>query len=104
MQQFADLPYYQQALLLVRVVQIVTDGDRYIPIEEIATRRNTSPKALWLQICADEGFDGCAPWHGFPDLPEDFSIHRIGSPEHPLITKSLAKLTSLQPEQGQLRP
>ena len=95
MRQFFDLPHYEQALLLVRVLQLVTDGDTFTPVEEISTRRNISPRVLWLQICADEGFDDCDPWPGFPDLPENFQSHRLGATVHPLVSKSLLKLTSL---------
>ena len=94
MRQFFDLPHFEQALLLVKVVQLIADGDTYKRIEDVAAGRDTSSQGLWLQLCADEGFDQCEPWPGFPDLPKNFPIHRIGTDEHPLVAKSRAKLTA----------
>jgi hypothetical protein len=72
MRQFSDLSHYQQTMLLVRVVQLVAAGNTYKSIEDVAAARETSPRLLWLNICADEGFAACEPWTGFPGLPEEF--------------------------------
>jgi hypothetical protein len=94
MRQFSDLPHREQALLLLRVVQVIADGENYKCIEEVASERNISPEALWHQICADEGLVKCQPWTDFPNLPRNLPIQKLGSTEHPLISKSLTKLTN----------
>ena len=84
MQRFSDLSYHHQALLMVRVVQLIANGDSYGTLEELATKRNTTAHVLWLNICADEGLDVCEPWSGFPGLPECF---RSRSAESELLSQ-----------------
>jgi len=72
---------------------LIADGDTYASIEEIAAGRHTSPQLLWLKICADEGFEACEPWPGFPGLPKDFSMAGTVAPEHPLTAQLREKLT-----------
>ena len=71
MRPFSDLSHYERSALLLRVVQLVVEGDTYKSFQHIAAVRNTSPRLLWLKICADEGFNACEPWAGFPRLPEE---------------------------------
>jgi hypothetical protein len=95
MRQFSDLSPHEQALLLVKVVQLVANGDSYISIEEVAAGRNNTSQQLWLKICSDEGMDDCEPWNGFPELPKYFP-RRDGRPiEHPLSAKLRKQITHL---------
>src|SRR3569623_153997 len=94
MRQFSELSYGQQALLFVRVVQLAADGNSYKRIEDVAASHNVSSRGLWLKLCADEGFEACEPWFGFPDLPAHFTADGVRS-EHPLVSKNLVKITFL---------
>ena len=93
MRRFFDLPHHDQALLLVRMVQLIAKGDAYTSIEEVAARRSTSPQLLWLKICADEGLDACEPWPGFPALPRDFTFNALPS-EAPAPPRWVARINN----------
>ena len=73
MRQFRELSDYEKTVLLVRIVQLLAEGDTYKSVEEIAAASKTSPRLLWLKICAEEHFDACEPWSEFPCLPKEFS-------------------------------
>lgn len=73
MRRYRELSDFEKSVLLVRVVQLLAQGDTYTSVEEIAAASKTSPRLLWLKICAEEHFDACEPWVEFPCLPKEFS-------------------------------
>jgi hypothetical protein len=102
MRQFSELPYYEQTVLVLRMVQLVAERDTFRSIEDVAAAHETSPRLLWLKICASEGLQACEPWEGFPNYPKTFltiqgkSSEREANLRTSQLCKQLERLASPQ--------
>ncbi len=54
--------------LALEALRMMTSGNCGT-METFAKENGLTVRELWRDICANEGFDECEPWNGFPEGP-----------------------------------
>ena len=68
MKRFEDLHIEDQMRLALEALRMTTAGNCGT-IETFAKENGLTVREFWRDICANEGFDECEPWKGFPEGP-----------------------------------
>jgi hypothetical protein len=68
MKRFEDLHIEDQMRLALEARRMMTAGNCGT-IERFARENELTVREFWRDVCANEGFDECEPWNGFPEGP-----------------------------------